>query len=115
MRGADLVRLVVVTGFALLHSGCASHKAAAALCSNPAKVFGTYSRDNPQGGWVVVRQDRSAEDTATRIAANYHVRTQPLTYVHGFSTYPVPQEPKFLCDKAVLEVHYAAPRSVAAR
>lgn len=113
MRGTDIVRVVAVTAFVLLHSGCASHRPA--MCPKPAKVFGTFTRSNPQGGWVIVREDRSAEDTATRIAANYHVRTQPLTYVHGFSTYPVPQEPKFLCDKAVLEVHYAAPSSVAAR
>jgi len=114
MRGADIVRMVVVTGLAVLHSACASHRVAS--CPKPAKVFGTYSRDNAQGGWVVVREDRSPEDTAARIAANYHVRTQALTYLHGFSTYPVPQEPKFLCDKAVLEVHYAAPSAgVAAR
>ena len=114
MRSAAVVRLLVATGFALLLLGCASHRPPA-MCPNPAKVFGTNSPDNARGGWVIVREDRSTEETATRIAANYHVRTQPLTYLHGFSTYPVPQEPKFLCDKAVIEVHYAAPSGVAAR
>ena len=100
----------MVTGFLVMTAGCASHHAT--ICPNPAKVVGTFSRDN-QEGWVIVREDRSAEDTAARIAANYHVRTQPLSYLHGFSTYPVPQDPKFLCDKAVVEVHYAG--SLAAR
>jgi len=27
----------------------------------------------------------------------------------------VPQEPKFLCDKAIVEVHYAASQGMAAR
>jgi hypothetical protein len=111
MQGMDFVRLLVMSGFVLLNLGCASHRAAT-MCPNPAKVVGTFSRDN-QEGWIIVRADRSAEDTAARIAASYHVRTQPLSYVHGFSTYPVPQDPKFLCDKAVVEVHYVS--SLAAR
>jgi hypothetical protein len=82
------------------------------MCPNPAKVVGANSRDSREG-WIIVRDDRSVEDTAERIAKTYHVRTQPLTYLHGFSTFPVPNEPKFLCDKAVVEVHYAS--SVAAR
>jgi len=112
MRSADIVRMVVIAGFVLLHSGCASHRAA--TCPNPTKVFGTNSL-NSQGGWVLVREDRSTEDTAARIAAAYHVRTQSLSYLHGFSTYPVPDDPKFHCDKAVVEVHYAAPHGVAGR
>ncbi len=110
MQSIHFFRVVMVTGVLLLTSGCASHHAT--LCPNPAKVVGAFSRDN-QEGWVIVREDRSAEDTAERIAANYHVRTQPLSYLHGFSTYPVPQDPRFLCDKAVVEVHYAG--SLAAR
>jgi hypothetical protein len=110
MHSMDFLRVVVMTGFVLVNSGCASHHAA--KCPNPAKVVGGFSRDN-QEGWVIVREDRSAEDTAARIAANYHVRTEPLSYLHGFSTYPVPQDPKFLCDKAVVEVHYVS--SLAAR
>ena len=110
MHGMDFVRVMVLTGFVLVNFGCASHPAP--VCPNPAKVVGAFSRDN-QEGWVIVRADRSAEDAAARIAANYHVRTQPLSYLHGFSTYPVPQDPKFLCDKAVVEVHYAS--SLAAR
>jgi hypothetical protein len=105
MHGMDFVRVVVMTGFVLANSGCASHHAA--MCPNPAKVVGGFSRDNREG-WVIVREDRSAEDTAARIAASYHVRTEPLSYLHGFSTYPVPQDPKFLCDKAVVEVHYVS-------
>jgi hypothetical protein len=105
MHSMDFVRVVVITGFVLVNSGCASHHAA--MCPNPAKVVGGFSRDNREG-WVIVREDRSAEETAGRIAANYHVRTEPLSYLHGFSTYPVPQDPKFLCDKAVVEVHYVS-------
>jgi hypothetical protein len=112
MRNVAIARLAVVVGIALLNSGCASHRAA--LCANPAKVVGVNSVDN-QGGWILVREDRSADDTAARIAATYHVRTQSLTYLHGFSTYPVPQEPKFLCDKAIVEVHYAASQGMASR
>ena len=111
MRSLDIVRVVVMTGVALLQSGCASHHAL--TCPNPAKVVGVNSRDN-QGGWVLVRENRSAEDTAARIASDYHVRTQPLTYLHGFSTYPMPQGSKFLCDKAIVEVHYE-PEAIAAR
>jgi hypothetical protein len=103
MHSMDFVRVVVVTGFVLLNLGCASHHVA--VCPNPAKVVGGFSRDDREG-WVIVREDRSAEDTAARIAATYHVRTEPLSYLHGFSTYPVPQDPKFLCDKAVVAVHY---------
>ena len=105
MHSMDFVRVVVMTGLVLVNSGCASHHAA--MCPNPAKVVGGFSRDNREG-WVIVREDRSAEETAARIAANYHVRTEPLSYLHGFSTYPVPQDPKFLCDKAVVEVHYVS-------
>jgi len=104
MLGIKFVRAIAVVGLLLVNSACASHHVT--RCPNPAKVVGTFSRDN-QEGWVIVREDRSTEDTAARIAASYHVRTQPLSYLHGFSTYPVPQDPKFLCDKAVLEVHYA--------
>lgn len=107
----DISRWLVVSGFILLNLGCASHRAAT-MCPNPAKVVGSFSRDN-QEGWIIVRADRSSEDTAARIAASYHVRTQPLSYLHGFSIYPVPQDPKLLCDKAVAEVHYAS--SLAAR
>jgi hypothetical protein len=105
MHSMDFVRVVVMTGLVLVNSGCASHHAA--MCPNPAKVVGGFSRDNREG-WVIVREDRSAEETAARIAANYHVRTEPLSYLHGFSTFPVPQDPKFLCDKAVVEVHYVS-------
>jgi hypothetical protein len=111
MRSLFVVRAVVVTGFALVHSGCASHHATS--CPNPAKVVGVNSENN-QGGWVLVRENRSPEETAARIAAAYHVRTQPLSYLHGFSTFPMPQGSKFLCDKAIVEVHYA-PEAVAAR
>ncbi|MBS0377034.1 MAG: hypothetical protein JSS29_01000 [Proteobacteria bacterium] len=85
--------------------GCAHHHAV--MCPNPAKVIGTKSGNN-QEGWVLVRDDRSADETAERIATTYHVRTQPLSYVHGFSTFPVPTEQKFLCDKALVEVHYVS-------
>jgi hypothetical protein len=112
MHNLALVRITAVLGLALLAAGCASHRAA--MCANPAKVLGVNSVDN-QGGWILVRDDRSAEDTAARIAATYHVRTEALTYLHGFSTYPVPQEPKFLCDKAIVEVHYAASQGMASR
>jgi hypothetical protein len=111
MRSIDIVRLAI-TGLALLSPGCASHRAV--TCPKPAKVVGTNSL-NTQGGWVLVREDRSPEDTAARIAATYHVRTQSLSYLHGFSTYPVPDDPKFLCDKAVIEVHYAAPQATRGR
>ncbi|HTT44009.1 MAG TPA: hypothetical protein VMG33_13130 [Steroidobacteraceae bacterium] len=110
MRAVPALRLILILTLALLYSGCASHRAE--MCPKPAKVVGVSSRDSREG-WVIVRDDRSVEDTAERIATTYHVRTQPLTYLHGFSTYPVPNEPKFLCDKAVVEVHYAS--SVAAR
>jgi hypothetical protein len=112
MRRFSTLRIATVVGLALVSAGCASHHAA--LCANPAKVVGVNSVDN-QGGWILVRDNQSAEDTAARIAATYHVRTQPLTYLHGFSTYPMPQEPKFLCDKAIVEVHYAAYQGVASR
>lgn len=112
MHNVTLARTLVLVGVALLGSGCASHHAT--MCPNPAKVVGVNAVDN-QGGWILVRDDRSAEDTAARIAATYHVRTQSLTYLHGFSTFPVPQEPKFLCDKAIVEVHYAASQGMASR
>ena len=110
MQGMNFLRVLVISGLVLLGSGCASHRATA--CPNPARVMGAFSRDN-QEGWIIVRADRSPEDTAARIAAHYHVRTQPLSYLHGFSIYPVPQDPKLLCDQAVAEVHYAS--SLAAR
>jgi len=84
------------------------------MCRNPAKVVGT-DFGGYQGGWVLVRNDLDPEDAAARIAKAYHVRTQSLTYLHGFSMFPMPREPKFLCDKAVLEVHYDRPQGVAAR
>lgn len=111
MRSVHMVRLAI-TGLALLHAGCASHHAV--TCPKTAKVVGINSV-NRQGGWVLVREDRSAEDTAARIAAAYHVRTQSLSYLHGFSTYPVPDDPKFLCDKAIVEVHYAPSPSIVGR
>lgn len=112
MRCTDLVRVVVVTGLVVLQTGCASHRGT--NCPHPARVIGVNSRDNAHGGWVIVRETESAEDTAARVAAAYHVRTRTLLYLHGFSTYPVPQEPKFLCEKGIVEVHYA-PGGVAAR
>jgi hypothetical protein len=112
MRNVATVRLAAIAGIALLCCACASHRVA--MCPHPAKVVGVNSVDN-QGAWILVRDDRSPEDTAARIAATYHVRTQSLTYLHGFSTFPVPQEPKFLCDKAIVEVHYAASQGIAAR
>lgn len=111
MRSVHIVRLAIA-GLALLNAGCASHRTIS--CPKPAKVVGANSL-NSQGGWVLVREDRSAEDTAARIAATYHVRTQALTYLHGFNTYPMPDDPKFFCDKAVLEVHYAAPQATGGR
>jgi len=114
MRSGHTVR-VAITALALLQAGCASHAhRAAAGCPKTATVVGANSI-NGQGGWVLVREDRSAEDTAARIAATYHVRTQSLTYLHGFSTYPVPDNPKFLCDTAIVEVHYAPAQSIAGR
>jgi hypothetical protein len=112
MYNVSFVRVAAIVGIAVLAAGCSSHRVA--MCPRPAKVVGANSVDN-QGGWILVRDDRSAEDTAARIATTYHVRTQSLTYLHGFSTYPVPQEPKFLCDKAIVEVHYAPYQGIAAR
>jgi hypothetical protein len=103
MRATQIARMVLTLGILVALASCASHRADS--CRNPAKVVGGPPVAK-QSGWVVVREDRSVPDTATRIAADYHVRTQPLTYVHGFSMYPVPNEPKFLCDKALVEVHY---------
>ncbi len=104
MRRRDFAQILIVLGLAVLYSGCASHRAA--TCRHPARVIDADAGGN-DGGWVLVRQDQSVEETAARISAAYHVRTQPLMYLHGFSTYPVPQGSKFLCDKAVAEVHYA--------
>jgi hypothetical protein len=112
MHHITSLRLAAAVGIVLLMAGCASHHAA--MCANPARVVGVNSVDN-QGGWILVRDNQSAEDTAARIAATYHVRTQPLTYLHGFSTFPMPHEPKFLCDRAIVEVHYAAYQGVASR
>jgi hypothetical protein len=114
VRARDIAWVVVVTGLALLPSGCASRHRVATTCAKPAKVVGAEAAGN-DGGWVLVREDRSVDETAARISAAYHVRTRSLTYLHGFSTYPVPESPKFLCDKAVVEVHYAPARGVAAR
>ena len=102
----------MVAGIAVLSCGCASHRPA--MCRNPAKVVGTDS-GGYQGGWVLIARDLDPEDTAARIAKTYHVRTQSLAYLHGFSTFPMPQEQKFLCDKAVVEVHYDPVQGVAAR
>lgn len=112
MRRRDEARVLLVTGFALLLGGCASHRAVE--CRNPARIIGNDTGGD-QEGWILVRADVNAQDTAARIAAAYHVRTQALAYVHGFSTYPVPRAAKFLCDKAVIEVHYAPAHAVAAR
>ena len=104
MRVSDVARVIVITGMAVALADCASHHHAD-VCRNPVKVLGGPPVAK-QSGWVVVRDDRSVPETAERIAKDYHVRTQSLTYVHGFSMYPVPTEPKFLCDKALVEVHY---------
>jgi hypothetical protein len=103
MRAIHIARALVISGIAVALAGCASHHTDS--CRNPARLVGGPPVAK-QSGWVVVREDRSVQDTAARIATEYHVRTQPLTYVHGFSMYPVPNEPKFLCDKALVEVHY---------
>jgi hypothetical protein len=100
----SIVRALLIATATLLCGACASHHVDG--CQNPAKIVGTSTHES-QEGWVIVREDRSVEDTAARIASSYHVRTQALTYLHGFSTYPVPKEPKFFCDRAVAEVHYA--------
>ena len=104
MRVSKIARMIVISGMLGTLAGCASHHHAES-CRNPAKVLGGPPVAK-QSGWVVVRDDRSVKDTAERIATDYHVRTQPLTYVHGFSMYPVPTEAKFLCDMALVEVHY---------
>lgn len=106
------MQLLLWVGVAVACCGCAAHRAS--LCRNPARVIGTDA-GGYQGGWVLIARDLDPEDTAARIAKAYHVRTQALTYVHGFSTFPMPQEPKFLCDKAVVEVHYDPVQGVAAR
>jgi hypothetical protein len=113
VRRKDIARVLALTGLALVNFGCASHHRGA-FCRSPAKVIGTDS-GGYQGGWVLVRKDLDPEDAAARIAKSYHVRTQALTYLHGFSTFPMPEGSKFLCDKAVVEVHYDPPRSVVAR
>jgi len=102
----------MLAGFVVLSSACASHRPAA--CRNSVKVVGTDS-GGYQGGWVLVRKDLDPEETAARIAKAYHVRTQSLAYLHGFSTFPMPQDPKFLCDRAVVEVHYDPPQGVGVR
>jgi hypothetical protein len=104
VRVMSIARALLIASLTLLQVACASHRADG--CAHPAKIVGTSSRES-QEGWVIVREDKSVEDTAARIATSYHVRTQALTYLHGFSTFPVPKEPKFFCDKAVAEVHYA--------
>ncbi len=104
MTTTTLGRALVATAAVAL-AGCAHHHGV--MCANPARIIGTKSGNN-QEGWVLVRDSQSAEDTAERVAATYHVRTQPLSYVHGFSTFPVPTEQKFLCDKALVEVHYVS-------
>lgn len=120
MDSKETTRLLVATGFlafALLACGCAHHRAQAALCPRPAKVVGT-DPGAYGGGWVLVRGDLDPQDTAARIAKIFHVRTQSLMYVHGFSVFPMPEgqdERKFLCDKALVEVHYDPVQGVAAR
>jgi hypothetical protein len=104
---------MLVTVLALLQAGCAHRSHRAATCPNPARVVGDPG--GTQGGWVLVRGDQPVADTAARVATTFHVRTQSLTYVHGFSTYPVPEGAKFLCDKAIAEVHYAPSQSVSGR
>jgi hypothetical protein len=84
-------------------------------CPNPARVGGVDDGGGFQGGWVLVRKDLVPEEVAARIGATYHVRTQALAYVHGFSTFPMPEGSKFLCDKAIVEVHYDPVQNVAAR
>jgi hypothetical protein len=112
VRRREIAGVLLLTGFAVLSSGCASHRPA--VCRNPARVVGADSGGYP-GGWILVARDQDPEETAVRIARTYHVRTQSLSYLHGFSTFPVPQGPKFLCDRAVVEVHYDPPQGVAAR
>jgi len=112
VRCKEIARVVIVAGLSLIACGCSwhRHRTAAAACPNPAKIVGVDDGGGFQGGWVLIRNDLIADDVATRIAATYHVRTQALAYVHGFSTFPVPEASKFLCDKAVVEVHYDPPR-----
>ena len=114
VRRREIARVLLLTGFVVLSVGCASHRRPE-TCRNPAKVIGTDSGGYGQGGWVLVRKDQDPNDVAARIATTYHVRTQPLMYLHGFSTFPIPPQPKFLCDKAVAEVHYDPPQGVASR
>ena len=117
-RGTSIVRgrtwILIVAALALLDSGCHRHRERAVMCPHPAMVVGADAGGDG-GGWVVVRQDQSAGDTAARIAATYHVRTQSLISLHGFSTYPVPQGSQFLCDKDIVEVHYDPPHGVVSR
>lgn len=113
MGRRNFARVLIVLTLALVHCGCASHRPV--TCRKPAKVIGTESGGGFQGGWVLVRQDLSSDDEATRIAKAYHVRAQSLAYLHGFSVFPMPEGPKFLCDKAVVEVHYDPVQGVAAR
>jgi hypothetical protein len=114
VRRKEIARVLLLMGFVVLSVGCASHRRPA-MCRNPAKVIGTDSGGYGQGGWVLVRKDQDPNDVAARIGTAYHVRTQPLMYLHGFSTFPVPQSAKFLCDRAVVEVHLDPPQGVAAR
>ena len=112
VRHAEIARLLVLCGIAVLSGGCASHRPA--TCQTPAKVVGA-DPGGYRGGWVLIRRDLDAEDTAARIAKTYHVRTQALAYVHGFSIFPMPQEQSFLCEKAVIEVHYDPTEGAAVR
>jgi len=113
VRYREIARVLILIGLAALTFGCASHHRPA-VCRNSAKVVGTDS-GGYQGGWVLVRKDQDPNEVAARIAKTFHVRTQSLTYLHGFSTFPMPQDPKFLCDRAVVEVHYDPPQGIAAR
>jgi len=78
------------------------------MCAEPAQVFGTDVGDG-RGGWVLVRPEKSVEETARRIARTYHVAAEPLRYSHGFNIYPIPSASisKLRCDKSILEIHYA--------
>ena len=107
----------MVVGSAVLACGCSGHghRARASLCPSPAPVVGAEDGGGYQGGWVVVRKEVSAQDAAARIGATYHVRTQPLLYVHGFSVFPMPEGAKLRCDKAVMEVHFDPAQQSAAR
>lgn len=101
LRAAVLVPL-----FTASTSACVLHDAS--TCATPAQVFGTEVSGN-RSGWVLVRPEKSVEETARRIAKTYDVATEPLRYSHAFDIYPIPRESisKLRCDKDILEIHYA--------